>query len=410
MEDTRTTGSLNYTIEGLTGGVQYDVQVRAVSSVGTGPWSATSTGVPQATPGAPAIGLLTPGDSALTVEWSAPATDGGSDVTGYDLRYIRSDALDKADANWTIRSSIWDSGGLRYDLEGLTNGATYEVQVRAVNVSGTGPWSETFTGTPATWWAIRSLSPESVEPGGEVEVTITATGYGTLGGQVVETLPDGFSYVGSDLDEEAVAVVGQAVTFTLLGTGPITFTYTVTASSEEGTYSFSGVLRNEDSQEQPVGSASTIAVTTDPAPEFPATETGERSVLESAPESAFVGDPVAATGAGSEPLTYTLGGNDAALFTIDASTGQIRVKAGTTLDSDIGDTYTVVVTATGASGASADITVTIMVVGLLTQYDSDSDGSIGRGEAIAAIFDYFAGRLTRGQTIAVIVLYFSSGN
>ena len=176
----------------------------------------------------------------------------------------------------------------------------YQVQVRAVNVSGTGPWSETFTGTPATWGAIRSLSPESVEPGGEVEVTITATGYGTLGGQVVETLPDGFSYVRSDLDEEAVAVVGQAVTFTLFGTGPITFTYTVTASREEGTYSFSGVLRNEDSEEQPVGSASTISVTTDPAPEFPATETGERSVLESAPESEFVGDPVAATGAGSE--------------------------------------------------------------------------------------------------------------
>ena len=111
-----------------------------------------------------------------------------------------------------------------------------------------------------------------------------------------------------------------------------------------------------------------------------------------------------------KPLTYTLGGNDAALFAIDASTGQIRVKAGTTLNPDIRDTYTVVVTATGASGASADITVTIMVVSLLTKYDSDSDGSIGRGEAIAAIVDYFAGRLTRGQTIAVIVLYFSSGN
>ena len=45
----------------------------------------------------------------------------------------------------------------------------------------------------------------------------------------------------------------------------------------------------------------------DTAPEFPAAETGERSVLESAPESAIVGDPVAVTDAGSEPLTYTLG-------------------------------------------------------------------------------------------------------
>ncbi len=410
VEDAWTTGSLIYTIEGLTGGAQYDVQIRAVTSVGAGPWSATSSGATQATPGAPAIGLLTPGDSALTVEWSAPATDGGSDVTGYDLRYIRSAAPDRADANWTVRSGIWNSGGLRYDLEGLTNGVAYEVQVRAVNVSGTGPWSETLTGTPATWWAIRSLSPESVEAGGEVEVMITAAGYGALGGQVVETLPDGFSYAGSDLNEEAVAAADQKVTFTLFGTGPTAFTYTVTASSEEGTYSFSGVLRNEDSEEQPIGGASTIVVTTDTAPEFPAAETGERSVLESAPESAIVGDPVAATDAGSEPLTYMLGGEDAALFAIDASTGQIRVGAGTTLDPDIRDTYTVVVTATDASGVSADITVSIMVVGLLTQYDSDEDGAIGKHEAIAAVRDYFGGNLTKEQTIAVIRLYFASGS
>ena len=282
--------------------------------------------------------------------------------------------------------------------------------MRAVNVTGTGPWSETFVGTPATWWAIRSLSPERVEPGGEVEATITAAGYGALGGQVVETLPDGFSYAGSDLDEEAVAVADQEVTFTLFGTGPTTFTYTVTASSEDGTSSFSGVLRNEDSEEQPIGGASTIAVTTDTAPEFPATETGERSVLESAPESAIIGDPVAATGAGSEPLTYTLGGDDAALFTIDGSTGQIKVGAGTTLDPAVRDVYTVVVTATGASGASADITVTIMVTGLLTQYDSDSDGAISKNEAIAAVVDYFAGRLTKDQTIGIIVLYFTSSS
>ena len=161
MEDVWTTGPLNYTIEDLTGGVQYDVQVRADTSVGTGPWSATSSGAPQATPGAPAItGPITPGDEELTVEWSAPANDGGTAITGYDLRFIRNDAPDKADGNWTVRTGIWNSGGLRYDLEGLTNGAAYEVQVRAVNVSGTGPWSETFTGTPATWWAIRSFSPE----------------------------------------------------------------------------------------------------------------------------------------------------------------------------------------------------------------------------------------------------------
>ena len=40
-------------------------------------------------------------------------------------------------------------------------------------------------------------------------------------------------------------------------------------------------------------------------------------------------------------------------------------------------------------------------------YDFDGSGGIGRNETIAAIVDYFAGKITRAQTIAVIVLYFS---
>ena len=52
-----------------------------------------------ALPGAPSIGSLTPGDGALAVAGSAPGNDGGADITSYDLRYIRSDAPNKADAN-----------------------------------------------------------------------------------------------------------------------------------------------------------------------------------------------------------------------------------------------------------------------------------------------------------------------
>ena len=399
MEDIWTTGSLIYTIEGLTGGAQYDVQVRAVSSVGAGPWSATSTGVPQATPGAPAIGSLTPGDSALTVEWSAPATDGGSDVTGYDLRYIRSDALDKADANWTVRSSIWNSGGLRYDLEGLTNGAAYEVQVRAVNVSGTGPWSETFTGTPATWWAIRSLSPESVEPGGEVEVTITAAGYGALG-QVMETLPDGFSYLSSSLS--GVEVVGQTITFTLLA--ETEFTYTVTASSIDRAYSFSGVLRNENLVERPVGGFYSIIVTTAAAPSV--------EIARSTAIPVRLNSPIPVTATFSEPVfgftanDIVVGNGIAGGFTGSDGdavyTFEVRPSAigAVTVDIDVGAAKDA-----DDNGSTAARRLTLGIT-----YDDDRDGSIGRGEAIAAIVDYFAGRLTRGQTIAVIVLYFSSGN
>ncbi len=93
-------------------------------------------------PGAPTTGL--------TVTWSAPSSKGGSAITAYDLRYIRSDAPDKADANWTVVEDVWSAGSgalLTYELTGLSAGTQYDVQVRAVNGSGDGPWSATATGT-----------------------------------------------------------------------------------------------------------------------------------------------------------------------------------------------------------------------------------------------------------------------
>ena len=143
-------GALRYDLGGLTNGVSYDVLVRTVNAVGHGPWSPAATGTPRTTPGAPVIDSLIPGDGALNVGWSDPATDGGAEVTGYDLRFIRSDAPDKADANWTGRNNIWSSGALRYDLGGLTNGVSYDVLVRTVNAVGHGPWSPAATGTPRT--------------------------------------------------------------------------------------------------------------------------------------------------------------------------------------------------------------------------------------------------------------------
>ena len=141
-------GALRYDLGGLTNGVSYDVLVRAVNAVGHGPWSPAATGTPRTTPGAPVIDSLIPGGGALNVGWSDPATDGGAEVTGYDLRFIRSDAPDKADANWTGRSGIWSSGPLRYDLGGLTDGVGYDVQVRAANAAGRGQWSGSITVTP----------------------------------------------------------------------------------------------------------------------------------------------------------------------------------------------------------------------------------------------------------------------
>ena len=110
------------------------------------PWSASVTKTPVAQiqlalPGAPSIGSLTPGDGALAVAGSAPGNDGGADITAYDLRYIRSDAANKSDANWTIEEDVWSSSSLQYQLGDLTDGVRYDVQLRAVTSTGDGPWS-----------------------------------------------------------------------------------------------------------------------------------------------------------------------------------------------------------------------------------------------------------------------------
>ena len=209
--------------------------------------------------GAPTVGTLTPGADFLTITWSAPTGSPESAIIAYDLRHIESAAGDRSDANWTVVDDAWTagSGALSYRISGLTGGTRYDVQVRAVTATGDGPWSATARGTPVTWGAVRSFSPPSVAPAGEVVVMITASGYGRFGA-VTETLSRGFSYVSGSLEDDSVTVNGREVRFNLFG--QTAFTYTVTASSTERTYSFSGVLRNSDREDVPVGGALTMAV------------------------------------------------------------------------------------------------------------------------------------------------------
>ena len=128
--------------------------------------------------GAPTIETVTPGADFLTVTWTAARVAGGTAITAYDLRYIESAASDKSDANWSIVDNAWTtgSGALSYQISGLTSGTQYDVQVRVVTAAGDGRWSAAVAGTPATWAAIRSFSPPSVGPGGQVVATIAASG------------------------------------------------------------------------------------------------------------------------------------------------------------------------------------------------------------------------------------------
>ena len=93
------------------------------------------------------------------------------------------------------------------------------------------------------------------------------------------------------------------------------------------------------------------------APVF-ATATAERSVAENTATGENIGDPVEATDAANDTLTYTLGGTDMASFAIDMATGQLMTMAD--LDFEMKASYSVTVTVSDGE-ERATVMVTVMV-------------------------------------------------
>ncbi len=120
--------------------------------------------------GPPTIGTVTPNSGFLTVSWNAPEERGTADIVSYDLRHVPTADDGTVDSNWTLVEKVWsasDGGELENDVIGLAVGTRFDVQVRAIDATGPGPWSVTFTGTPKT--------PSVCFTGGAVAV-VTNTG------------------------------------------------------------------------------------------------------------------------------------------------------------------------------------------------------------------------------------------
>ena len=110
-----------------------------MNRAGNGSWSSTATATPGAVPNAPSAPSLTSSNNQIAVSWSAPGNNGAA-ITHYDLRHRRAGT-----STWTRIDNI---SGTSRTVTGLTNGRSYEVQVRAANSRGDGPWSSTASATP----------------------------------------------------------------------------------------------------------------------------------------------------------------------------------------------------------------------------------------------------------------------
>ena len=127
---------LEETVPGLTNGQQYAFEVRAVNSAGPGAPARTEA-TPLGMPSVPESLTATGGDGEVVLEWTEPADDGGSPVTGYGYRYAAGQAVPE-DVTWR------DAGTeLTATVSGLENETRYTFEVRARNRVGPGETSGT---------------------------------------------------------------------------------------------------------------------------------------------------------------------------------------------------------------------------------------------------------------------------
>ena len=104
------------------------------------------------------------------------------------------------------------------------------------------------------------------------------------------------------------------------------------------------------------------------APAFPAGPRPERSVAENSGPGVNIGEPVEASDADGDELSYMLGGADADAFEIDTVSGQLRTSEA--LNYEARSSYRVTVTAADTSGKSAVTDVTIRLI------NEDEDGAL----------------------------------
>ncbi len=98
----------------------------------------TPTPTPNTVPGAPTAVVATPGNGSISLAFTAPASNGGTAITGYTGSCAASGAAVTATA---VASPV--------SVSGLTNGSSYSCTVTASNAVGSSAASSAVTATPS---------------------------------------------------------------------------------------------------------------------------------------------------------------------------------------------------------------------------------------------------------------------
>lgn len=176
-------------ITGLTNGTTYSIALRMVTSTGLSEVSDIAPGTPRTTPSAPAAPTGTPGNSSVSLSWSAPTDDGGAQITGYTVQRSTDGVTYTDQAGCT-------SLGVDFTCTatGLTSGTAYTFTVAAINAAGTGAYSAAsaaITPVAATCAAGGTCRVGDTGPGGGTVFYVASTPQSW--GQYLEVAPSTWS-------------------------------------------------------------------------------------------------------------------------------------------------------------------------------------------------------------------------
>ena len=166
----RITGTY-YEVTSLSNGVTYEARVRAVNTVGEGPWSLIGSSSPEAGVPDRILGLVAFGgdNRFVRTEWNAPP-DNGAEIIRYELEWRTTNQSFSSSRRAEITPA-------EHTVPSLTNSVQYYFRVRAVNSAGEGPWSQQANAIPLAPPPPPPQIPEDTAPA-QVPSAPTGEAYG----------------------------------------------------------------------------------------------------------------------------------------------------------------------------------------------------------------------------------------
>jgi uncharacterized repeat protein (TIGR01451 family) len=397
------------TVKGLTNGVAYQFEVQASNAQGSGPFSTpTNTVTPQAVtvPGAPTNVVASAGNAAANVAWTAPASNGGSPITGYTVT-----ALSGGVATGIVATAPGSVTGVT--VAGLTNGSSYTFAVHATNAIGNGP--ESAPSAPVTPTAVTVPdAPVGVgAAAGDSQATVAWFAPVNNGGSPITSYTV-TTLVGGVPTGAPVSVAGTSATILGLTNGTA-YTFTVHATNAVGN--------------GPESFPSAPVIPAPPSPDLAITMSGPSSVVAGGNavyslKVSNLGPTTAAavtvsdseTGASVSSVTTTQGACTIVATAITCNLGQMTSGGSAVITVTLKPASQTTNTATVQLGgtqvdpnqANNSASVTTTVIPLAATTDVQVVGSAQNGGPAVTASDIFTWQIKNNQSLAANAVHFSS--